>query len=428
MSCLGPPLRLAYWIVLSLSLFAITCAAATQKSISVSSTDFGAVQVGSTMITPVVVTNFGKYTFTISQATTSGSGYSFVGPNLPITLSPGKSANLSVAFGPGVAGAVSGSLTVVYATAWSSRNGRFASAAGALSGTGTGGPGYLSAPSSLSFGSIAIGSSQTKALTLSNTGGTSLTISSAGVTGTGFTVNGLAFPYSLASGASANLSLTFSPVSSGTNSASLAIASNASDSSVTVSLTGSGTTTSGTIGVTPGSMSFGSVTIGSTQTQSGTVIANGGSITLSSASSTNSAFTVAGLALPMTLAAGQSAPFTLTFAPTATGTATASISFFASNSTSTSETATGSAVTVQHTVELSWNASTPTPVAGYNVYRATSLTGSYSRINSVLNPSMNYGDSTVQSGQTYYYATTAVDSTGAESTYSNKVQAAIPFP
>jgi fibronectin type 3 domain-containing protein len=62
------------------------------------------------------------------------------------------------------------------------------------------------------------------------------------------------------------------------------------------------------------------------------------------------------------------------------------------------------------------------------VYRATSPTGSYSRINSVLDPSMNYSDSTVQSGQTYYYATTAVDSTGAESAYSNKVQAAIPFP
>ncbi len=428
MSCLGSPLRLAYWIFLSLSLFAITCAAATPKPISVPSTDFGAVQVGSTMITPVAVTNFGRYTLTISQATTSGSGYKFVGPNLPISLSPGTSAKLSVAFDPGTAGAVSGSLTVVYATAWGSRNGRFGTAAGALSGTGTGATGYLNAPSSLSFGSIVIGSSQTKALTLSNTGGTSLTISNAAVAGSGFTVNGLAFPYSLAAGASANLSLTFSPTDSGTNSANLAITSNATNSSVTVPLTGSGTTTSGTIGVTPGSMSFGSVTIGSTQTQRGTVIANGGSVTLSSASSSNSAFAVAGLTLPMTLAAGQSAPFTLTFAPTAAGTATASISFFASNSTSASETATGSAVTVQHIVDLSWNASASTPVAGYNVYRATSPTGSYSRINSVLNASMNYSDSTVESGQTYYYATTAVDSTGAESTYSNKVQAAIPFP
>jgi fibronectin type 3 domain-containing protein len=62
------------------------------------------------------------------------------------------------------------------------------------------------------------------------------------------------------------------------------------------------------------------------------------------------------------------------------------------------------------------------------VYRATSATGSYSRINSVLDASMSYTDATVQSGQTYYYTTTAVDSSGVESIYSNKVQVAVPFP
>jgi hypothetical protein len=41
---------------------------------------------------------------------------------------------------------------------------------------------------------------------------------------------------------------------------------------------------------------------------------------------------------------------------------------------------------------------------------------------------MNYSDSTVQSGQTYYYVTTAVSSTGTESAYSNQVTAVVPFP
>jgi len=41
---------------------------------------------------------------------------------------------------------------------------------------------------------------------------------------------------------------------------------------------------------------------------------------------------------------------------------------------------------------------------------------------------MNYSDSTVQAGQTYYYATTAVDSSGSESGYSNKVQVVVPTP
>jgi fibronectin type 3 domain-containing protein len=41
---------------------------------------------------------------------------------------------------------------------------------------------------------------------------------------------------------------------------------------------------------------------------------------------------------------------------------------------------------------------------------------------------MNYRDGTVQSGQTYYYVTTAVDNGGAESSYSSQATAMIPFP
>jgi len=42
--------------------------------------------------------------------------------------------------------------------------------------------------------------------------------------------------------------------------------------------------------------------------------------------------------------------------------------------------------------------------------------------------SLSYTDSTVQSGQTYYYVTTAVDAAGLESSYSSQVHAVIPFP
>jgi hypothetical protein len=79
-----------------------------------------------------------------------------------------------------------------------------------------------------------------------------------------------------------------------------------------------------------------------------------------------------------------------------------------------------------HTVALSWLASTTTTVTGYNVYRS-SLNGSgYSRINSALVTLLAYTDASVQSGTTYYYVTTAVDSTGAESGFSNQATAVIP--
>ena len=67
-------------------------------------------------------------------------------------------------------------------------------------------------------------------------------------------------------------------------------------------------------------------------------------------------------------------------------------------------------------------------VVGYNVYRGGTSGGPYNKINSALDGSTAYTDSGVLAGQTYYYVTTAVDSTGAESVYSNQVTAVIPTP
>jgi len=80
---------------------------------------------------------------------------------------------------------------------------------------------------------------------------------------------------------------------------------------------------------------------------------------------------------------------------------------------------------VQHSVALTWNASTST-VSGYNVYRSTVSGSSYTKINPSLVTVLSYTDSAVQSGTTYFYVTTAVDSTGNESVYSNQVSAPIP--
>jgi fibronectin type 3 domain-containing protein len=76
-------------------------------------------------------------------------------------------------------------------------------------------------------------------------------------------------------------------------------------------------------------------------------------------------------------------------------------------------------------VALTWNASTST-VAGYNVYRGTVSGGAYAKINSSLVVVLDYTDSNVQSGTTYYYVTTAVNSSGNESVFSNEVSGTIP--
>jgi fibronectin type 3 domain-containing protein len=78
----------------------------------------------------------------------------------------------------------------------------------------------------------------------------------------------------------------------------------------------------------------------------------------------------------------------------------------------------------QHSVHLSWKASVSNNVVSYNIYRAT-VPNSYGLLVS-MHPTTSYTDSTVQSGQTYHYVVTAVDSAGGESSYSNRVEVAIP--
>jgi fibronectin type 3 domain-containing protein len=88
-------------------------------------------------------------------------------------------------------------------------------------------------------------------------------------------------------------------------------------------------------------------------------------------------------------------------------------------------TGTGTAAT-QHTVSLNWSASTN--AVSYNIYRSTTSGSGYTMINTSPDDTTAYTDSTVVSGLTYYYVTTAVDSSSQESGYSNVAEAVIPNP
>ena len=80
---------------------------------------------------------------------------------------------------------------------------------------------------------------------------------------------------------------------------------------------------------------------------------------------------------------------------------------------------------VSYSVSLDWNPST-SAVSGYNVYRGTVSGGPYTQINPSLVTTTQYQDSDVESGQTYYYVVTSVDSSNVESAYSNQTSATIP--
>jgi hypothetical protein len=81
---------------------------------------------------------------------------------------------------------------------------------------------------------------------------------------------------------------------------------------------------------------------------------------------------------------------------------------------------------VKHIVDLHWIAST-SPLLGYNVYRSTTSGTGYTKINASIVAATLYTDGNVANGKTYYYVTTAVNSSGQESLHSNQVAAAIPL-
>jgi HYDIN/CFA65/VesB family protein len=186
------------------------------------------------------------------------------------------------------------------------------------------------------------------------------------------------------------------------------------------------------LAVTPVTLNIGSVGVGSSGTATASLAATGADVTVTSASSNNSQFALSGISLPVTIPAGQSAEFTVTFTPQTAGAASGTLTF-SSNATPSSTinnlAATGTAAQT-YTVQLSWAPSTSSNIVGYNVYRSPfgSGCGAYARLNTALNPSTFFGDSSVADGQTYCYVTTAVNSSNQESPFSTPVEATVPAP
>jgi hypothetical protein len=278
---------------------------------------------------------------------------------------------------------------------------------------------------SLEFGSVTLGNKQTLSETVTNSGGASVTVSIIGISGAGFTLDGATAPLTLNAGQSATLSVSFSPQSAGTVSGSVTITSTASNATLAIPLSGTGTTSLGSLTVAPTTLNLGNVVAGSSGTASGSLTASGANVTITAATSNNSVFSVGGLSLPATIPAGQSTPFTVTFSPQIAGAVNAALTFSSSaQPATTTETLTGTGTAASmHSVNLSWNASTSSNIAGYNIYRAVfaSACGSYAKVNSVLNTSTLYTDSSVVNGTSYCYASTAVDTNNEESGYSNIV-------
>ena len=403
----------------TVSLSGTGMSATYSMSLTPGSVSFGNRNVGSSSTQTVQLANTGNSSVTVSQVAASGAGVSVSGVTAPVTIAPAQSVPLTVKFSPTTGGAVAGSVTVT--------NSEGINAVAAVTGTAVQ-AGLSVTPSSASFGSVVTGNTNSQTIQLKNSGTASLTVSQVSATGSGFSASGAAVPFTLAPGAASTFNVQYAPTSAGAATGSVTIVSDAPNSPAAVSLNGTGVAATHTLSVNPGSLSFGSVTDGSSSSQSFSVTNTGNSnVSITGVSATGSGFSIASGGGALTLSPNQSTSVSVQFAPTVAGSAsgTVNVASNASGPASVALSGTGAAPQVNHTVALNWGAS-PSSVAGYNVYRSSVSGSSYAKVNSSPIGGVSYSDSNVQSGQTYYYVATSVDANGIESVYSNEVPAIVP--
>jgi hypothetical protein len=389
-------------------------------SASTSSLNFGNILVGTSASKGVALTNTGTASVNISQVAITGAGFAVSGFSGAMTLAAGQSFTLTVSFAPATAGSATGSLSVVSSATNSP-------ATISLSGNGVQ-PQISVIPTSVSFSNVTVGVTNTQMLTISNPGTANLSVTQALLGGTGFSFSGLALPLYVPPGGSSAFTVGFTPTSASSFSGSLTLVNNTLNSPLVVSLAGTGVSPVLQLSASPSSISFGSITTGTSATQSVTLANTGNSsVSLSQISVNGAGFSDAGFALPLTLAAGQSTSFSVTFAPTTIGSLSGSVAVTsnATNSPLAILLSGSGTAPVSRSVTLDWTPSSSS-FAGFNVYRGSLSGGPYTKVNSALISTTSFIDTSVASGQTYYYVATEVDSTGAESAYSSEAIATIP--
>ena len=380
-------------------------------SLSATSLAFGNVSVGTAVTKSVTVTSSGTAAVTINSDSISGTGYSVSGGSFPATLNPGQAAVLTVQFDPTTASSVTGQLTI---------SSNASTQTVSLSGTGTT---VTPTVSAISCSSTSITGSLADSCTVSlsgsaPTGGVkvSLAASNAAVT----------VPSSVTVPATATSTTFTANAASVTSAQSVTLTATTGSTSRTASLQLNAATPALTVNAT--SIGFGGVVVNNSTTQTVTLTSSGkAAVTVNSIAVTGSGFSASAVSLPATLNPGQAMTLTLTFDPSAVGSATGQLSISSNSATNPSVTVGLSGTGNPHQVDLSWQAPSGSSVTitGYNVYRAPGGTSSFAVVNS-MDTQTAYTDTNVQTGQSYNYYVTSVDSAGMESAPSNTTTIAIP--
>jgi hypothetical protein len=188
--------------------------------------------VGQTDIQTVTLTNNGTSTLHLKSVAPSNAQFAVSGLTLPTALSIGQSVSFSVQFTPTSTTTVNGSISFTDNAPASPQT---------LAVTGASKTAALSlavSPASLNFGNVQVGNTTSLTTSVTNNGNSNVTISGVTATGTGYTASGVTSGLILSPSQSVTLTVAFTPTAIGSASGSVSIASNATNSPTTISLSG----------------------------------------------------------------------------------------------------------------------------------------------------------------------------------------------
>ena len=283
---------------------------------------FGSIAAGSaSSAQTITATNTGTIPVTLQGPSISGN-FQISATTCGSTLAAGATCTISVIFHPATAGPLTGTLIL---------NGSMSGGqvADALSGTGLA-PGALTlAPGTLTYSGVVGSTSGPQTVTVTNTGGSTLTLPAATITGTNpgdytFSSN---CPVTLApNGGNCTIQVTFTPAAAGLRPAQLQQSDGVTgDPPQVVSLNGTGLAP-GSVAFSPTSVNFGSVVEGSSSSAATLTATNSGGVTVHLQPATITGdYTIGTNNCVSTLGPGLSCTLNITFTPTTYGTRTGTL-------------------------------------------------------------------------------------------------------
>src|SRR5471032_59007 len=312
-----------------------TVTAAPAASLTPASLTFSSTSIGQTSAAlTATLTNTGSAALNVGTITLGGTAagdflLSGGSCDAGAALAPGAGCSVGAAFRPTAAGVRTATINVTH-------NATGGISTVSLSGTGnaTPQPTIALSASGINFGALLAGTpSAEQTLNVSNSGQAPLTFSAIGVGGTNagiFTLGGsCAVATPVAPGASCSVTLLATPTAAGAFSASLTLASNASNGSAVVGLSGSAAAPAPALTATPSIIVFGSQTIATAAAMQNVTLANSGNVALNLTSITVSgaaSVTLGANNCGANLAPGASCVVPVLFAPTVAGSVSATLS------------------------------------------------------------------------------------------------------